>query len=133
MAFQFGAALAVFLAAGSAPGTSGPATPAMVQQIEPAITPGILKSLLASEAKPMLIDVRGADEYAAGHIDGAVLMPLDTLSASYAQLPRNVRLVVYCRSGRRSAQAVAFLQAHGYRLAVTLEGGITAWNAQNVQ
>lgn len=129
MAFQFGAALAAFLAASGGPVPSVP-PPAVMQQMVPVIEPVALKQLMMSPVRFVLIDVRRPEEFAAGHIEGASLIPLDTLAAAYAQLPRDVRLVVYCRSGHRSAQAVSFLREHGYGRAVSLDGGIIAWNAQ---
>jgi rhodanese-related sulfurtransferase len=128
MSFNFGAALAVFLA-GATPGTDGSATPQAVEQMAPVIAPVTLKALLASSDKIVLIDVREPDEYAAGHIDGARLMPLGTVETAYRDLPKDVKLVVYCRSGKRSAKAVSFLTAHGYTNAVSLDGGFLAWTA----
>jgi rhodanese-related sulfurtransferase len=128
MAFNFGAALAVFLAAAS-PGTDGSATPQAVEQLVPVIAPAALKAMQASSAKFVLVDVREPDEFSAGHIDGARLMPLGTIEASYRDLPKDVKLVVYCRSGKRSAKAVSFLVAHGYANAVSLDGGFLAWTA----
>jgi phage shock protein E len=129
MAFQFGAALAAFLAASSPGGATAPA-PAVVQQAIPLIEPAALRAMMASGVRFMLVDVRQPDEFAAGHIEGAVLMPLDTLEASLARLPKNVKLVVYCRSGHRSAKAVSIMMAHGYDRAVSLNGGFIAWSAQ---
>ena len=99
----------------------------MAQQTVPLIEPANLKAMMASGVRFALVDVRRPDEFAAGHIEGAMLMPLDNLPATYAQLPRDVKLVVYCRSGHRSAQAVSFLLAHGYSRAVSLNGGYLAW------
>ena len=129
MAFQFGAALAAFLAASGGPVPTVTPPPAPMQQVVPVIEPVALKQMMMSPARFVLIDVRRPDEFTAGHIEGASLMPLDTLPASYAQLPRDVRLVVYCRSGHRSAQAVSFLREHGYGRAVSLDGGYLAWTA----
>lgn len=131
MAFQFGAALAVFLAAGATPGHTVAANPVSQAITVPLIEPAALKAMMAENAKFMLVDVRRPDEFVAGHIDGAQLLPLDTLSASYSKLPKGITLVVYCRSGHRSAKAVQFLVAHGYGKAISLNGGYLAWTAQN--
>ncbi len=128
MAFNFGAALAVFLA-GVSPGTDGSATPQAAEQLAPVIAPVALKAMLASSAPFVLVDVREPDEFAAGHIDGARLMPLGTVEKAYRDLPKTVKVVVYCRSGKRSAKAVSFLVAHGYTNAVSLDGGFLAWTA----
>lgn len=128
MSFNFGAALAIFLA-GASPGTDGSATPQAAEQLAPVIAPVALKAMLASSAQLVLVDVREPDEFAAGHIDGARLMPLGTVDKAYRDLPKHVKLVVYCRSGKRSAKAVSFLVAHGYTNAVSLDGGFLAWTA----
>lgn len=135
MAFQLGAALAVFLAAGASPAdsTAIQATnqQATNQQVSvPLIEPATLKTMIAANTKFVLVDVRRPDEFVAGHIDGAMLMPLDTLATSYSKLSKDTTLVVYCRSGHRSAKAVQFLQSHNYGKAVSLNGGYLAWTAQ---
>jgi rhodanese-related sulfurtransferase len=129
MTFNFGAVLAVFLAGSAAPGDSGSATPAAIQAMVPVIAPAAVKALIASSAKFVLVDVRQPEEFAAGHIDGALLVPLGTIETAYRSLPKDTKLVVYCRAGHRSAKAVAFLQAHGYTHAVSLDGGYLAWSA----
>lgn len=133
MTFKLAVALTTFLAASAlAAGASDvPSPPAQsVPQNVPLIEPADLKALIASPVRFVLVDVRRPDEFAAGHIDGAKPMPLDTLPTTYTQLPREVKLVVYCRSGHRSAKAVSFLVEHGYSRAVSLNGGYLAWTAQ---
>jgi phage shock protein E len=128
MAFPFGAALAAFLAASGGTVTGTAPQPAAAVQVQlPLIEPAALKTLLNSPVRFMLVDVRQPEEFAQGHIQGATLMPLGNLPQSYTTLPKNVKLVVYCRSGHRSAQAVSFLLAHGYDRAVSLHGGYLAW------
>jgi len=127
MALPLAAALAVFLS-GATPANADPAATALQQQAVPLIAPAALKDLMASGKKFALVDVREPGEFSAGHIDGATLMPLGTLQTEYAKLPKDVTLVVYCRSGKRSAKAVQFLMAHGYGRAVSLDGGFTAWS-----
>lgn len=104
--------------------------PPGAQQSVPTISPAELKDLMRTKQRLVIVDVRQPEEYAAGHIDGAVLMPLDKLPATYRQIPKGVRLVVNCRSGVRSAKAVAFLRAHGYSQAVSLAGGYMAWQGR---
>ena len=114
---------ALLAIAATAPAEAQGAATAQVPLIEPAQ----LKGLMALGTKLTIVDVRRPDETALGTIKGAILMPLDALPNTYSSLPKTGRLVVYCRSGHRSAQAVQFLQAHGYSNAVSLNGGYIAW------
>lgn len=75
-----------------------------------------------------VLDVREPDEYAAGHIAGSVHIPEGVISDRAPELPDDVRLVLVCRSGHRSARATAYLRAEGLD-AVNLEGGMRAWVA----
>lgn len=113
---------------------TGLATPVLAQSAAaaastavPTITTAQLKKLQKSHASFYVIDVRTPAEFTAGHIDGAISMPLDNLDHSYHQIPKGVELVVNCRSGVRSAKAVAFLRQHGYTKAFSLAGGYLAW------
>lgn len=75
-----------------------------------------------------LIDVRQRYEWDAGRIDGAVHVPLEELPAKAAELDRDREVVVQCRSGSRSAFAVAALREAGFD-AFNLAGGLQAWVA----
>jgi phage shock protein E len=133
MRFAYVAAAAVLIGAAALPGlpASAQSMPGAAQaQTVPLISVDGLRRLMKSHKPYVLIDVRQPDEFSAGHIDGAVLMPLDRLPQTYKQIPKGVGLVVNCRSGHRSAQAVAFLLAHGYAQAVSLDGGYLAWTAK---
>lgn len=74
------------------------------------------------------VDVREPDEYAAGHIPGAVLLPVGQVREKAAALlpDKAARLLVYCRTGRRSAAACKQLQQMGYTAVANL-GGILSW------
>ncbi|MGH3322562.1 MAG: rhodanese-like domain-containing protein [Streptosporangiaceae bacterium] len=74
-----------------------------------------------------LLDVREDDEWAAGHLDGAAHIPLGQLPGRVNEVPSGGQVLVYCKSGGRSAQATAFLQHAGVD-AVNLDGGVTAWS-----
>ncbi len=95
----------------------------------PLIEPATLQTYMQAGMKVQVVDVRSPEEFSQGHIAGAVLMPLDTLPNTYTSLPKKGKLVVYCRSGHRSAKAVQFLMEHGYTNAVSLHGGYLAWAA----
>jgi rhodanese-related sulfurtransferase len=75
-----------------------------------------------------VIDVREPDEYAAGHVPGATLVPLMTVPHRLADLPEGDPLYVVCAVGARSAQAAAFLSARGVE-AVNVDGGTRDWMA----
>ena len=81
-----------------------------------------------SELPPALtvLDVREDDEWQAGHIDGAVHIPLMQVPARITELPADRQVLVVCRVGNRSARATAYLQAQGVD-AVNLSGGMMAW------
>ena len=76
---------------------------------------------------PALLDVREPHEYAFSDLPGSIKVPLGTLPRSLEKIPKDRELVVYCRSGARSANAVQFLQQVGYEKAVNLAGGVNAW------
>lgn len=75
-----------------------------------------------------VLDVREPDEWAAGHIEGALHVPLADLPRRVADLPPAGPLVVICRVGGRSAQATAYLQGIGID-AVNVDGGMQSWAA----
>jgi rhodanese-related sulfurtransferase len=75
----------------------------------------------------ILLDVRTPEEWAAGHIEGATLIPLDDLGTRAAsELPKDAAIIVYCRSGNRSAEAASYLVNAGYTN-VSDMGGILGW------
>ncbi len=79
----------------------------------------------------LLLDVRTAEEYASGRIPGAKLLPYDEIAARAQELAtlagtKDRPIVVYCRSGRRSAIAASSLKSLGYTTVADF-GGISAW------
>ena len=87
------------------------------------------KKHLDEDAGIILLDVRTQEEYDGGHIPGAVCLPVETFGDGdlTTLLPdKNAEIFVYCRSGRRSAQAAKLLTDLGYT-AVTDFGGILDW------
>ncbi len=91
-----------------------------------------LKALLEAPAsKVLVLDVRTLEEFAAGHIPGAVLAPYDSLASSFKEADKDRPIVVYCRSGRRSAIAKATLEGMGYRR-VRDFGAFESWKGRVV-
>jgi rhodanese-related sulfurtransferase len=74
----------------------------------------------------VVLDVREDDEWAAGHIEGSVHIPLMQLANRFAEVPATGQTLVVCRVGSRSAQAAAYLLQQGVD-AVNLAGGLAAW------
>ncbi len=76
-----------------------------------------------------VLDVRQPDEWAAGHIEGATLIPLGELSGRLAEVPQDRPVVVVCRSGNRSAQGRDLLLSAGYGQVTSMAGGMKDWVA----
>ena len=74
-----------------------------------------------------LLDVRNPPEVAVCRIDGSVVIPLGELPRRLGELPQDKPLVVHCKGGGRSLQAVELLREHGFADAASLKGGILAW------
>ncbi|MFJ1753673.1 rhodanese-like domain-containing protein [Kitasatospora sp. NPDC088134] len=98
----------------------------------PQETPQMFAQLPTADAASVpadaaLLDVREQDEWDAGHVDGALHIPIGQVVARLDELPEG-RLYVLCRVGGRSAQVVQYLVANG-RDAVNVDGGMFAWEA----
>lgn len=92
------------------------------------ITPTALAELMASAPDLDLVDVRNADEWETGHIDGARLVPLDQLRADPdAALDRSRTIVFICAKGVRSMAAAKLAERFGYERLYNLEGGTKEW------
>jgi rhodanese-related sulfurtransferase len=94
------------------------------------ISPQQASSVIASPpADLVVLDVRTPEEYAEGHLDGAVLV--DFYDADFAdqlsQLDPDVPYLVYCRSGNRSGQTLTMMEQLGFASAADVDGGIVAW------
>ena len=84
---------------------------------------------LIADTNVVVLDVRTASEYAEGHIQSAILIDQnqsDFVEKAKASLPQDKTIALYCRSGRRSANAAGKLADVGYKC-VNLKGGIVAW------
>ena len=100
----------------------------MSELIEPAAVRGAQQAGRA----PTIVDVRGREEYAAGHVAGALHIPVDQLAGRLGELPPDRPVVTYClmrhRGDSRGERAAALLRERGYD-ARALDGGLPAWEA----
>jgi rhodanese-related sulfurtransferase len=95
-----------------------------------------LSKLLSSPAPPLVIDVRGPDEFAGplGHIESARNIPLDQISTRAADLLGEQRpLVLVCHTDQRSAAAAEHLRRSGGSQVAVLRGGMVAWRSRLMQ
>ena len=90
-------------------------------------------AMLSSDTSTMLVDVRTAEEYRAGHLRNCTLMDFyqADVRARLRALPRDRSIVLYCRSGRRSADAKRYMDSLGYTRVYNMLGGIVAWQQHN--
>ncbi len=95
----------------------------------PEISPQALKQKFDENAPVLLLDVREQSEYDIVHLEGARLIPLNTLPHHVDSLPSDQEIVVYCHHGQRSFYAVAYLHQNGFTDAKNLIGGIDQWAA----
>lgn len=86
------------------------------------------KALIDSAKPPFILDVRQPEEYLAGHISGATLIPLGELSRRMDDVPKDAEILCVCASGGRSSAAVSQLTQVGYQ-AINLRGGMAGWQS----
>jgi phage shock protein E len=79
-----------------------------------------------------VVDVRTPQEYAQGHIPGAVNVPIDVLPQTLSAIDKGKPVAVYCATGARSLNAKQFLAAQGFGTVVNLAQGIAAWDGQTL-
>jgi cysteine synthase/rhodanese-related sulfurtransferase len=84
---------------------------------------------LSNGARPLVVDVRPPDQYAAGHMPGAINIPQSEFAARAGEMPqdRDADIVTVCAIGRTSKETTLFLKSLGYRHVRNLKGGITEW------
>jgi rhodanese-related sulfurtransferase len=99
-------------------------TLATVACAAPGITPSDAKALVAKGAP--LVDVRTPEEFAAGHIEGAINIPIDQLDARKGELKKDADIVLYCRSGARSERGRSLLLGAGFAKVFNL-GSMSNW------
>jgi phage shock protein E len=109
--------------------TSTAATPVQETQAITKVDPATAESLVKQGVT--VLDVRTPEEYATGHIAGAVNVNWEgaDFAAQVKQLDPAKPVLVYCHSGNRSGQAVQVMEQEGFQRIFDLGGGVLAWNA----
>jgi sulfur-carrier protein adenylyltransferase/sulfurtransferase len=92
------------------------------------IAPTELKAKMDRGENFTLIDVREPYEWDIAHLPGAKLIPLGTVGARSEELDPDAEIILQCRSGKRSADALAILHEKGFTNLTNLKGGILAWS-----
>lgn len=107
----------------------------VAQQIQAGEGIDVREAQQLSQQGVLLLDVREAEEFAAGHAPKARLMPLSEIGYRMKELDawKDKPIAVMCRSGRRSARAVAMLQDAGFKQVSNVQGGILAWEQAGLQ
>lgn len=118
------AMLALSLSAGSARADEAKSVPRVSQD-------ELLERQARKDPQLFVLDVRTPQEFAAGHVPGAVNVPYDQVGARLAEIPRDKDVVIYCRTGRRTGLAAEVLGANGYERLSHLDGDMTAWLERN--
>lgn len=87
-------------------------------------------SVLTAEKQAVIVDVREEDEWNAGHIAGAVHIPLNQLDARLPELQKykDTTVITQCQSGKRSLKALEILKSSGFSKVSSMDGGIVAWS-----
>lgn len=93
----------------------------------PEITTLELRRILADGFDGILLDVREQDEYFMAHIDGSQLLPLSGWPAVAANLPKDVKYLVHCAAGMRSARAGEWMLQNGFEDVTNVAGGMKQW------
>jgi rhodanese-related sulfurtransferase len=121
----------------AAPGQSADLQTSVLSAGKTLLSPAEVQSLLQNTdpARPLqVLDVRTPQEFQSGCLEGAREIDLNSgdFESSLSTLDKNATYLVYCRSGRRSADAVQRMKNLGFGDIVELEGGISAWQAQGL-
>ena len=107
------------------------ATVALANPPLPAVSGATLEARIDSGDRDVVVlDVRSPEEFAAGHVPGALNIPFDQVAQRFAEVPQDKDVVLYCRSGRRAGIAAEALAAQGYTRLMHLEGDMPAWIEQ---
>lgn len=103
-----------------------------VEESPTILAPELGRMLEEQHGMVQVVDVRRPTEWDEGHIEGAVLKPLDRLAALAGDLDRTRPVAVHCKSGYRSAIAASLLQRAGFRSVYNITGGLDAWKSSGL-
>jgi phage shock protein E len=94
----------------------------------------LLERARAADESFVIVDVRTPAEFAQGHVPGAINIPVDQVANRLRELSnaKNKDVVLYCRSGKRAAQAADVLKSNGFAKLLHLEGDIAKWEASKL-
>ncbi|KFL37099.1 hypothetical protein N788_11270 [Arenimonas donghaensis DSM 18148 = HO3-R19] len=96
----------------------------------PAVSPAAVAEITARADAPLLLDVRSPEEFAQGHLPGAVLIPHDQLASRLDELDRDRWVLVYCRSGKRATTAQGILEDAGFEVR-QIQGSWLRWQEED--
>jgi glyoxylase-like metal-dependent hydrolase (beta-lactamase superfamily II)/rhodanese-related sulfurtransferase len=96
------------------------------------LLPRELARLLESASPPLVVDVRTPGEWQAGHIEGALHVPLNRLRRELERVPADREVVTICKGGYRSSSAASILAASGHRGVRDVIGGMDAWSSESL-
>lgn len=105
------------------------ALPAAALAGKPAVSPAAVDELAKRPDAPLLLDVRSPEEFAAGHVPGAVNIPHDQVARRLSEVDRQRWVLVYCQSGRRAGIAEGVLADAGFDVR-QVEGSWARWKAE---
>jgi rhodanese-related sulfurtransferase len=93
------------------------------------ISPEEAYQMIMEDEDVFLLDVRTQEEYEEGYIEGATLIPVSDLAGRLDEVPKDKKIVIYCRTGNRSMTAANILISNGYEEVYNVQGGIIAWDS----
>ena len=100
-------------------------------QVGSAVSQGEMMTFITDRTAPPVIDVRTPGEFRAGHLPGAINIPLQEFQRRFAELStyRDREVIMYCESGRRASHGGQWLQSQGFEKLRYLDGHMGAWRA----
>lgn len=91
------------------------------------VTVAEASNLIGDKPGLVILDVRSQSEYDDGHIEGAILIPNTEIADRLDELDKGDELLVYCRTGNRSGQAIEILEEAGFTKIYHMNDGISTW------